>query len=195
MYAGMDLSRCGNTRLMFPLKFLSNPTYTLWHTLQCIYLHRPLDTLPLNPHTPTQTVHKHPLYTHCQTIEHSSLLSCSIKFTLLSQVFGYTALLIKFLGPSVFAGIVVLLMIIPFNTIFLKVPTPDISYSYQCIYTSCQCTLSTYHINAPSPHPLRTLSTPYWHTISAHFIHSRPISTHLSTHQLFVYHTSSYTFF
>jgi len=36
------------------------------------------------------------------------------------QVFGYTALLLKFLGPSVFAGIATLLLIIPFNTIFLK---------------------------------------------------------------------------
>ena len=33
---------------------------------------------------------------------------------------GYTALLLKFLGPSVFAGIAAMLVIIPFNAIYLK---------------------------------------------------------------------------
>jgi ABC-type multidrug transport system fused ATPase/permease subunit len=36
------------------------------------------------------------------------------------QVLGYTALLLKFLGPSVLAGIAAMLVIIPFNAIYLK---------------------------------------------------------------------------
>jgi hypothetical protein len=36
------------------------------------------------------------------------------------QVIGYTSLLLYFLGPSVFAGIAAMLVIIPFNAIFLK---------------------------------------------------------------------------
>jgi uncharacterized membrane protein len=36
------------------------------------------------------------------------------------QIVGYTALLLHFLGPSVFAGIFAMLIIVPFNAYFLK---------------------------------------------------------------------------
>lgn len=38
----------------------------------------------------------------------------------LSQIVGYTCLLLKFLGPSVFAGIAAMLVVIPVNAFFLK---------------------------------------------------------------------------
>jgi ABC-type multidrug transport system fused ATPase/permease subunit len=38
----------------------------------------------------------------------------------LFQIIGYTGLLLYFLGPSVFAGIAAMLVILPFNAIFLK---------------------------------------------------------------------------
>ena len=38
----------------------------------------------------------------------------------LLQIFGYTGLLLYFLGPSVFAGIAAMLVIIPLNAVFLK---------------------------------------------------------------------------
>lgn len=40
--------------------------------------------------------------------------------TMFIPVQGYTALLLKFLGPSVFAGIAAMIVIIPFNAIYLK---------------------------------------------------------------------------
>ena len=146
--------------------------------------------------TPQSHLRTH-LFTFKHTFKHTlkhpsnSSLLLLLLLLLLFQVFGYTALLIKFLGPSVFAGIVVLLMIIPFNTIFLKVPTHTIST--HPINTHYQHTLSTHTINTHYQHTLSThpvthfTKTPYQHTLSTH----PNKSPHQNVNNTFYQHTLS----
>jgi hypothetical protein len=41
-------------------------------------------------------------------------------FANLLQILGYTALLVQFLGPSVFVGLAAMLVILPLNDHFLR---------------------------------------------------------------------------